>query len=153
MTHTPSPTLDCLQDQGDYLRGLYLVCLDGTRKSSTHPASCQDEGVSPGFDLPSFAEATGYPSYKWGATKTPSSQNLEELVPGSPETTPSSCACVLFASSSVAGPALREELWEGGSVAEENHGMFWCQHALHCSHGSLLRATIIWDEGHTIVSA
>lgn len=25
-----------------------------------HPASCQDEEVSPGFDLPSVAEATGF---------------------------------------------------------------------------------------------
>lgn len=41
-----------------------------------------------------------------GCNKTPSSQNLKDLVPGSPETTPSSCACAVFASSSVAGPAL-----------------------------------------------
>lgn len=51
--------------------------------------------------LPMLASILGV-----GCNKTPSSQNLKDLVPGSPETTPSSCACAVFASSSVAGPAL-----------------------------------------------
>lgn len=100
-----------------------------------HPASCQDKEASPGFDLPSVASIL-----RVGCNKTPFSQNLKDLVPCSPETTPCSCACagfflffLFFASSSVTGPApcalcslpLCEELQEEGFVsrAEENDGM------------------------------
>lgn len=68
-----------------------------------------------------------------GCNKTPSSQNLKDLVPGSPETTPSSCACAIFLLQAQyqdlpCAPCslpLCEELQEEGFVsrAEENDGM------------------------------
>lgn len=66
-----------------------------------------------------------------GCNKTPSSQNFKDLVPGSPETTPSSCACAVFASSSVAGPALcpllltREELGNRALSLEHKRTTGW----------------------------